>query len=130
VSRVSARPPLEAERALVERYVHAWEHADVDGLVSLLREDVTLSMPPLAEWYSGIAAISEFFRWATGPDGPGPFRYVVTRANGSPALGIYARGQAAYLQVLLIDGDRIAAMTTFMNPALFSRFDLPPILGS
>jgi RNA polymerase sigma-70 factor (ECF subfamily) len=128
VHRSSARPPLETERALVERYVHAWEHADVDGLVSLLREDATLSMPPLVEWYSGIPAIGGFFQWATGPEGPGPFHYVTTRANGSPALGIYARGQAAYLQVLLIEGDHIAAMTSFMNPALFAHFNLPPTL--
>jgi RNA polymerase sigma-70 factor (ECF subfamily) len=126
---LSTRPPLATERALVERYVHAWEHADVDGLVALLREEATLSMPPLVEWYSGIPAIAAFFRWATGPEGPGPFSFVATRANGSVAFGIYARGQAAYLQVLLIEGDRIAAMTSFMNPALFAYFDLPPVIA-
>ncbi len=128
VNRSTTRPTAAAERALVERYVYAWEHGDVDGLVSLLRDDATLSMPPLVEWYSGIGAIAGFFRWATGPDGPGPFRLVVTRANGTVGLGIYARGQAAYFQALLIDGERIAAMTSFMNPALFGYFDLPATL--
>jgi RNA polymerase sigma-70 factor (ECF subfamily) len=122
----SARPTDAVERALVERYVRAWEHGDVATLVSMLRQDATLSMPPLAEWYSGIEAIRSFLVWATSPDGPGPFRFTETRANGGLAFGIYAQGAASILHVLQIEGDRIAALTSFMNPALFSRFDLPP----
>jgi len=128
ITPATARPAQELERELVERYVHAWEHADVDGLVSLLREDATLSMPPLAEWFSGVEAIADFFRWATGPEGPGPYRFVPTRANGSVAFGIYARGAPSILHVLLLDADRVAAMTSFMNPELFKAFDLPPTL--
>jgi RNA polymerase sigma-70 factor (ECF subfamily) len=113
------------ELALVERYVRAWEHADVDGLVALLREDATLSMPPLSEWYSGVEAIRAFLVWATSPAGSGPFRFVPTRANSNVAFGIYAQGSASILQVLVLDGDRIAAITSFMNPALFEAFGLP-----
>ena len=50
----SARPTQTTERDLVDRYLRAWEQADVDGLVALLTRDATLSMPPLTEWYSGI----------------------------------------------------------------------------
>src|SRR5947199_1347435 len=35
-----------AERELLNRYVAAFERADMDGLVALLREDATLRMPP------------------------------------------------------------------------------------
>jgi hypothetical protein len=59
-----------------------------------------------------------------GPEGFGPYRLVPTCANGSPAFGFYARGEAAILHVLLLDGERIAAMTNFLNPALFPRFGL------
>jgi RNA polymerase sigma-70 factor (ECF subfamily) len=124
----------EAERALVERYLGAWEHGDVNAFVSLLKDDAVLSMPPLAEWYVGPTAIAEFFRWATGPGGLGPFRFVPTRANGSIAFGIYAAGPtgsastALILQVLLVDQDGIAAITSFMNPGLFRYFDLPQSL--
>ncbi len=45
-------------RPLLERYVQVWEAADIDGLVNLLREDATLSMPPLPTWYAGREAIS------------------------------------------------------------------------
>jgi RNA polymerase sigma-70 factor (ECF subfamily) len=121
----------EAERALVERYLGAWEHGDVDAFVSLLKDDAVLSMPPLAEWYVGRTAIGEFFSWATGAGGLAPYRFVPTRANGSLAFGIYASGPdgpaatAFILQVILADRDGIAAITSFMNPGLFRYFDLP-----
>ena len=49
----SARLAPADERALVERYVGAWERGDVQAFAALLAEDVVLSMPPLAEWYVG-----------------------------------------------------------------------------
>jgi RNA polymerase sigma-70 factor (ECF subfamily) len=114
------------EQALVERYVQAWEHSDVAAFVALLKQDAVFSMPPLHEWYIGSAAIAAFFTWATGPEGGGPFRYVPTRANNTAALGIYdGAGEPFILQVLEFDGDRIRAMTSFMNPGLFPFFDLP-----
>ena len=38
--------PAPAERELLHRYVAAFEHADMNGLVALLRKDATLRMPP------------------------------------------------------------------------------------
>ena len=46
--RPSARDDEDASKALVARYVEAWEHADASLLISLLHDDATLSMPPLA----------------------------------------------------------------------------------
>jgi len=46
-----------ATRALLDRYVETWERADVPGLLALLREDVTISMPPSPTWYLGHAAL-------------------------------------------------------------------------
>jgi RNA polymerase sigma-70 factor (ECF subfamily) len=121
----AARLSADAERALVERYVRAWEQSDVQAFVALLKDDAVLSMPPLAEWYVGRAAIGDFFRWATGPTGGAPFRLIPTRANGTVAFGIYSAGAAFILHVLLIDRDGVAAMTSFMNPGLFPAFGLP-----
>jgi RNA polymerase sigma-70 factor (ECF subfamily) len=129
VSEESRLQP-QAEQALVERYVHAWEHSDVEGLIALLKDDAVLSMPPLREWYVGRAAIGAFLRWVLGPDGGGPFRYVPTRANGTIAFGVYGSGEAgpastaAILHVVLADRDGIAALTSFMNPGLFPAFGL------
>jgi len=118
----SARLSAEAERALVARYVGAWERADVHELVALLKDDARLSMPPLPEWYLGKQAIADFFRWVNGPDGSGPFVFVPTGANGSPAFQIYAGGEPFVLQVVDADRDGIRSITSFMNPALFAFF--------
>jgi len=118
----SARLSPAAERVLVEAYVRAWERGDVDALVTLLKEDARLSMPPLPEWYVGIPAIADFFRWATGADGPGPYRIVQRRANGSPAFEIYAREQPFVLQVAEMDETGITTITSFMKPELFAYF--------
>jgi len=118
----AARLTPEAERALVARYMGAWERADVQELVALLKDDAQLSMPPLAEWYQGKTAIAEFFSWVTGPDGGGPFKLVATSANGSPAFQIYARGEPFILTVVDVDVDGISAITSFMNPTLFRYF--------
>src|SRR6202008_4319468 len=47
----------DAQSALVERYVAAFELYDVHALTALLREDATLSMPPFTLWLRGPAAI-------------------------------------------------------------------------
>ena len=128
---VSARMSSGDELALVERYVQAWERGDVDAFVAMLKHDAVLSMPPLPEWYLGRDAIGTFFRWATGPEGAGPFRFVPTRANNSIAFGIYRRdGGPFILQVLQTDADGIASLTSFMRPDLFSAFALPPTYPS
>ncbi|MGH2621467.1 MAG: RNA polymerase subunit sigma-70, partial [Anaerolineales bacterium] len=48
------------QRRLLERYVAAWEAADIDGLVRLLKEDARFPMPPIPTWVQGRAAIREF----------------------------------------------------------------------
>jgi RNA polymerase sigma-70 factor (ECF subfamily) len=52
------RPALSAaDRALIERYVDAFERYDMDALTALLHEDATMSMPPYALWLRGHDAI-------------------------------------------------------------------------
>src|SRR5699024_7126401 len=47
----------DEQRALVDRYVDAFLRYDVDDLVSLLRDDATLSMPPFTLWLRGHESI-------------------------------------------------------------------------
>jgi RNA polymerase sigma-70 factor (ECF subfamily) len=118
-----ARISPERERVLVERYVGAWERGDFEALAALLKDDARLSMPPFPAWYVGKQAIVEFFRWATAPDGPGPYRFVPLRANGAPAFATYAREQPFVLTVLDVDTDgSISGITSFMDTRLFSFF--------
>jgi RNA polymerase sigma-70 factor, ECF subfamily len=121
----------DAERALVERYVGAWEQGDLQAFVAMLKDDVVLSMPPLAAWYLGRLAVGEFFRWATTTGHGGPFRLLPTRANRALAFGVYGAGPDGpasaplLISVLAVDAHGIGAITSFMHPGLFPAFDLP-----
>ncbi|WP_230207725.1 sigma-70 family RNA polymerase sigma factor [Microlunatus sp. Gsoil 973] len=125
----SDRPPAvgsEAERALLERFVTAYEASDVDGLVTLLSDDVFVSMPPMPQEYLGREAATRFLRPAvTGRR----FALTATRANAQPAFGLYASlpggpRSGSGLIVLDLAGDRITALARF-EPTVFPRFGLP-----
>jgi RNA polymerase sigma-70 factor, ECF subfamily len=117
-------------RALVEDYVDAMERADVDAIIGLLTEDATWSMPPHRSVYSGREQILEFVH-------AGPltvdWRHLPARANGQLAVGCYGRREedgryeARVLDVLTLDGPRIAAVTAFVTPGIFGRFGLPDV---
>ena len=137
--RLAGRPPRVAvapsaeQRALLERYVRAWESTDVDGLTALLKEDAVMSMPPWRQWYRGRAAIAAFFTLTGRPGGHAPFRLVPTAANRQPAFAFYSRWQSPEwrfhsIQLLTLHGNTIAAMTSFVMPALASVFGLPAVL--
>ena len=117
--------------SLLDRYVQAWESADVDGLVSLLREDATLSMPPLPTWYAGREAIiSAAQATIFAGDAHGRWLMRPIRANRQPACAVYQRDEAGVyrafgISVLTIAQDGVADVITFLEPALFPRFGLP-----
>jgi RNA polymerase sigma-70 factor (ECF subfamily) len=125
---------IQNERAgrLLERYVSAWETADVEGIVALLREDATFPMPPLPLWYQGRQTIGAFIT-ATSLAGEagGRWRMHPTRANACPAFGVYLLDpeSGAYkpfaIQVLTIQDGLLSDVTTFGYPALFPYFELP-----
>ena len=124
-------PDSPAERALVARFVRAYESADIAALVDLLTEDVTVSMPPIPFEYAGRAAVARFCAAIIRPGRT--YDLVPTRANGQPAFALYVRTasdgvrQGTGLLVLDLSGDRICAMTRFERGVLPS-FGLPPSL--
>src|ERR671937_1162362 len=84
-----ARPEMSEadERALLERYMAAWDRSDVDGLVALLAEDARVAMPPTPAWYAGREAIGVFLaNLPLAPNAPHHI-HVPTRANKQPAFG-------------------------------------------
>jgi RNA polymerase sigma-70 factor, ECF subfamily len=130
-SLAEQRPTLGAgDRQLLDRYVRAFERYEVSGLVSLIREDATQSMPPFDMWLSGRDHI---FDWWFGPGiGCRGSRVVpVGTANGSPAFGQYKPdpdgGYTPWaLQVLELSGGRIGELTFFLDTdRLFPLFGLP-----
>ncbi len=125
-------PADEAQRALLERYVDAFERYDMDSLTSLLHEDATWSMPPYELW---LQTHDDIRRWCLGPGiGCRGSRLVPTTANGSPAFGQYKPGpdgglEPWSLQVLEISQGRIAGISFFLDTQrLFPLFGLPPRL--
>jgi RNA polymerase sigma-70 factor, ECF subfamily len=124
----------DEERALLERYVRAWESTDVDGFTALLTEDASLSMPPWAQWYLGRQAIATFFARTGRSGGHAPFRLVPTAANRQPAFAFYSRWQGGRewqfhsIQLLVIRDEAIARMTSFVTATLASIFGLPSVL--
>jgi RNA polymerase sigma-70 factor (ECF subfamily) len=120
----------DAQRRIVDTFVAAWERADVDAVVALLTDDVTLDMPPIPTWFAGREAVEEFL--ARRPLAPDRRRRIIqTRANGQPAFAYYAwsererRFAAHGITVLTFRGPRVAALTAFQLPELFARFGLP-----
>ena len=121
-----------SEDAMVNKFVSAWESADVDSLVALLTDDVFISMPPMPFEYQGRDLVARF---CAGIFGAGrKFDLVRTRANGQPAFGAYLRfpngiSHGIGLYVLTLSGDKISAMTRFEN-SVIPWFDLPRSLPS
>jgi RNA polymerase sigma-70 factor (TIGR02960 family) len=107
------------QRALVERFVAAWEGADLDALVALLAEDAQFTMPPLPAWFDGREHVARFLRdrvFAT------PWRLVTLRVNGQLGFGCYVRDALAAVNVLTLRDGRISRISGFTDP---SRLPLP-----
>jgi RNA polymerase sigma-70 factor (TIGR02960 family) len=127
-------PSSPAERELMTRFTTAFESGDVDGILALLTDDALASMPPEPAEYEGHAAIAAFledrFRWR----GDRRVRLVPTRANAQPAFGLYMQdpqtpvARAHGVMVLTLEGDRIAAITRFVDNSLLPHFGLPRTL--
>jgi RNA polymerase sigma-70 factor, ECF subfamily len=132
VGSTKGSAPMDAEqRALLERYVDAFERYDMDSLTALLRQDATWSMPPYALW---LQTHLDIRKWCLGPGiGCRGSRLIPTTANGSPAFGQYKPGETKgilepwSLQVLELSDDRISGISFFLDTARwFPLFGLPP----
>ena len=123
-----ADPLDDAHRALLARYVDAFERYDVEALTALLHEDATMSMPPFPWWLRG----KENLRLALAhSDGTCVgHRLVPAAVNGAGAFGQYLPHEGRYVPFALVvievvDG-LIMHTTTFLDATGdFYRFGLP-----
>jgi RNA polymerase sigma-70 factor, ECF subfamily len=119
--------------ALLERYVTLWEQDDLPGFVALLREDAWFTMPPFPVWVQGRAAIAMLFQTPLFTAAPSR-RLLPTRANGSPACGLYKWEaetgvyQLFGLAVLDVVDEQLVHLVAFLDRESFSFFALPPTL--
>jgi RNA polymerase sigma-70 factor, ECF subfamily len=125
----------ERVREIVDRFMEAWEAADVERIRALLTDDCVLAMPPWSEWFNGREAVAEFL--PRGPFRSGrPWKLVPTQANGQPALASYWTDEDGALHgegivVLSFDPEGgISQITSFRDDALFASFGLPKAMDS
>jgi RNA polymerase sigma-70 factor (TIGR02960 family) len=127
-----ATPGSAAEQELLDRLTLAFESDDVDALVTMLTDDVLVSMPPVPLEFVGLELVARFLRMV--PFRPGhPKRVTRTRANGQPALVVYApeadgAWRTAGLLVFTLSSDRISGITRFERSVL-PAFGVPDELA-
>jgi len=126
----------DADRALLDRYVEAFERYDMEALTSLIHEDATQSMPPYELWLAGR---DDILGWWVGPGaGCRGSRVIPTvAANGSPAFAQYkpsptGEGHDPWaLQVLEIANGQIVEVPFVLGTkTLFPLFGVPARLDS
>jgi RNA polymerase sigma-70 factor (TIGR02960 family) len=123
-------PNSRQERRIVEDFTRAFEAGDVDAVVAMLTDDAWLTMPPLPLEYHGLDAVRHFLATVALRNDR---RHVLipTRANGQPAFGCYLRDprtpilHAHGVLVLTLTGNRISALTRFVDNSLLTVFGLP-----
>lgn len=118
-------------RAIVDRYMRAFEAADVPALVRLLTEDAVLEMPPVPLWYRGLDDYAAFLRRVFALRGTVWAVRSVT-ANGQPGFAAYAPDGAGQhklhtLQVLTVHAGRVERNVVFADPRVVELFELPAI---
>ena len=128
-TEASSAPLTSEQKALLARYLDAFERYDMDALAALLHEDAIQSMPPYAMWLQGK---DDVLTWHAGPGiGCKGSRLLPGWANGCPAFAQYRvdpeGGHAPWaLQVVELRGDRIAAVHAFLDTEeCFARFGFP-----
>jgi RNA polymerase sigma-70 factor (ECF subfamily) len=75
----------ERLRAIVDRYVRAWEQNDVGAIAAMLTDSATIAMPPTATWYRGRDAVVTSLE-ELPLSGRMTWRMTPTRANGQLAV--------------------------------------------
>jgi RNA polymerase sigma-70 factor (ECF subfamily) len=127
-------------REVVEGYVDAWDRGDIEGVVAMLAEDASFSMPPAPSWHKGHEALVKFLN--VGPlSGDWRWRHTLVRASGQPALAFYCwhEGEQAYLafalNVLSLRERAISDVTAFIarstdprDPDAYRRWPEEPLV--
>ena len=128
-------PRSARERDLAQRFAAAYADDDVDGVVALLTDDAWFTHAARHPGVPGSRGDRRLPARHCGlPRRPGT-RLIPTRANGQPAFGCYVPDahapifHAHGLIVLTLAGDRISAITRFVDNSIMARFGMPRMLA-
>ena len=127
----SAEDLTEQERRLLQGFIDTHERGDAAAAAAMVADDIRITMPPHPFLFEGREAMALLLERAFGPETPGDWLLVPTRANRQPTAASYLRqpGDSEYrafkFDVLRVEGGVIAEVTTF-DASLFDAFGLPP----
>lgn len=126
-----AEPSTAEQRAWVDRYMVAFEAADVEGLKRLLTHDVLMEMPPMLNWFVGTDGYGAFMDWVFEVGGT-DWTLVPVAANGQPGFAAYRRAGDRYelhtLQVFTVTVEGISRNSVFQDAEVFASFGLAAVL--
>ena len=121
-----AEPTDPEARAILDRYIRAFENADAEALTHLLLEDAVIEAPPMRVWFKGRATcvpvlrdhvMGEPGRWRMVPIPDGAGGHVA-------AMGYLRDDEGAYqpygIIVLEVAGAGISRIVSFGDPELLS----------
>jgi RNA polymerase sigma-70 factor (ECF subfamily) len=123
-------PDSPVARGILDRYLAAFEQADITALTELLHPDATLQVVPMSTWLSGNTTCVPYLARHVLTS-PGLYRMYPTIANGQPAAAAYRREDLSQpfvafgVAVLSIDGVHITGITTFIDASLVEHFGFP-----
>jgi RNA polymerase sigma-70 factor (ECF subfamily) len=125
-----AEPADPVARDLLERYIAAFERADVSLLRDALRADAALEVTGTVTWFSGRRTCLPYMGTPQVIGVPGEWRMLPATANGQPAAAAYRRGpdgvhRAFGLAVLAVTTTGITRITVFCEPGILARFGFP-----
>jgi RNA polymerase sigma-70 factor (ECF subfamily) len=125
-------PSRAEQRAWVEKYMRAFERADVEELKRLLTDDVLMEMPPMVNWFVGRENYGTFMAWIFA-EVAHEWRFLPVDANGQPGFAAYTRtDDGAYelhtLHVFTVAEHGISRNTVFRDPDVYALFGLPATL--
>jgi RNA polymerase sigma-70 factor (ECF subfamily) len=122
-----SEPTAAEQRAWVDRYMKAFELADVEGLKRLLTEDVLMEMPPMLNWFTGPGNYGLFMEWVFEKAGT-DWCLKAVAANGQAGFAAYRRVGAGYelhtLQIFTVTSQGISRNSVFQDSEVFASFGL------
>ena len=123
-----AEPSQARQRELIDRYVAAFENADVAGLMAVLTDDSVFEMPPFLTWFRSRTTIGGFLGARMRELGTASL--VRTSANGQPAVALYTgphdgKRRLHSLHVLTVAAHGVSRVVAFQDIKEVRRFDLP-----
>jgi RNA polymerase sigma-70 factor (ECF subfamily) len=129
---VAPSEPTDAERAVLAAFIDAHQRSDAAAAFALMREDIRVTMPPAPAVFVGREAMRPLLSRAFESN-IGEWKLVEAWANRQPAAVSYlcapgdTKFRAFKVDVMRIDGDRVAEITTF-DVRYLDAFGLPEVL--